>query len=263
MRIVEPKVFVLASTAIEDPGLHAYLDYMMGDGGKAAAELLLESGSESSAETLIEIAGRACYRSFAPGLNPNVMKVRTGNKAYIGNLLKQLHGSVLEHATVTFAFVDVSRVFTHELVRHRSGTAVSQESMRYVRLDHIPFAQSDALAEGYADSVTCNSVKDYELSLKQLAMHWDLDNKPFAEKKRLTSAMRRLAPIGTATSIIWTCNLRELRHVITLRTAAGAEEEIRKVFRVVADIAKDLYPAVFQDFEERADGSWEPKYWKV
>jgi hypothetical protein len=32
-----------------------------------------------------------------------------------------------------------SRVFSHEIVRHRPGTAVSQESRRYVRLDELPF----------------------------------------------------------------------------------------------------------------------------
>ena len=40
-----------------------------------------------------------------------------------------------------FSFVlhNVSRVVTHELVRHRPGTAVSQESLRFVRLTDIPF----------------------------------------------------------------------------------------------------------------------------
>ena len=34
---------------------------------------------------------------------------------------------------------NVSRVFTHELVRHRAGSAFSQESLRYVRLTDIGF----------------------------------------------------------------------------------------------------------------------------
>ena len=34
---------------------------------------------------------------------------------------------------------NVSRVATHELVRHRAGVAVSQESLRFVRLDDLPF----------------------------------------------------------------------------------------------------------------------------
>src|SRR5262245_24717498 len=90
-------------------------------------------GSGESAETLIEFAGRLCYRSWEPGLNPNVRKIRTDRGEYFENLLASGHGSVLEHANFTFVFHHVSRVFTHELVRHRAGSAFSQESLRYVR----------------------------------------------------------------------------------------------------------------------------------
>ena len=46
--------------------------------------------------------------------------------------------------------------------------------------------------------------------------------------------MRRFAPDGVATCIMWTANVRALRHVIEARTAPGAEEEIRLVFAEVA-----------------------------
>jgi thymidylate synthase (FAD) len=71
--------------------------------------------------------------------------VRTDQHEYLGNLLASLHGSVLEHASDTFAFHNVSRVFTHELVRHRAGSAFSQESLRYVRLAEIGFRVPEAL----------------------------------------------------------------------------------------------------------------------
>jgi thymidylate synthase ThyX len=63
--------------------------------------------------------------------------------------------------------------------------------------------------------------------------------------------------------MIWTCNMRELRHVITLRTDASAEEEIRRVIGMLAEIAIPRYPAIFQDFHKNEDGSWEPENWKV
>src|SRR5271165_5797005 len=46
---------------------------------------------------------------------------------------------MIEHVSFTFVLHNVSRVFTHEIVRHRPGTAISQESLRYVRLDELPF----------------------------------------------------------------------------------------------------------------------------
>ncbi len=99
----------------------------------------------NAAELLVEFCGRACYRSWEPGLNKNVTRIREDQREYLRNLLSSLHGSVLEHANYTFAFRQVSRVFTHELVRHRAGSAFSQESLRYVRLTEIGFRVPEAL----------------------------------------------------------------------------------------------------------------------
>ena len=49
----------------------------------------------------------------------------------------------------------------------------------------------------------------------------DDEGVPFHVKKEVTSALRRLAPIGLSTDIIWTANARTLRHVIEMRTAPG------------------------------------------
>ena len=55
-----------------------------------------------------------CYRSWEPGLNPNVRKVREDQEAYLQNILKQQHGSVLQHASFTFVLHNVSRVFCYD-----------------------------------------------------------------------------------------------------------------------------------------------------
>ncbi|MGH7405219.1 MAG: FAD-dependent thymidylate synthase, partial [Candidatus Methylomirabilales bacterium] len=115
MKQVEPQVFLLARPAINDEGLAAYL--------RAVGASSWGTDAPSGAEKLVEVAGRSCYRSFEPGLNPNVTRIREGSKTYLENILNVKHGSVLEHASWTFAFFNVSRVFTHELVRHRAGTA--------------------------------------------------------------------------------------------------------------------------------------------
>ena len=86
---------------------------------------------------------------------------------------------------------------------------------------------------------------------------------PFHVKKEATSALRRLAPIGLSTDIIWTANLRTLRHVIEMRTDEGAEEELRLIFDQVAGIMRAEAPELFQDFTRREDGSWVPEHHKV
>ena len=86
---------------------------------------------------------------------------------------------------------------------------------------------------------------------------------PFHVKKEATSALRRLAPLGLSTDIIWSANLRTLRHVIEMRTAEGAEEELRRVFDEIARVMLREAPNVFQDFERDADGCWRPRHHKV
>ena len=136
MRSVEPEIFLVARPEVDYDAMAAYLREV---GGERWLERIDRDQLGNDAQDLAEFAGKMCYRSWEPGLNPNVRKVRDDQDAYLQNILKQAHGSVLEHASFTFVLHNVSRVFTHEVIRHRPGTAVSQESLRYVRLDELPF----------------------------------------------------------------------------------------------------------------------------
>ena len=211
----------------------------------------------SDSELLCEVMGRLCYRSFEPGLNPNVTRVREGNAPYLANILQVGHGSVLEHASLNFIFADVSRVVTHELVRHRAGTAISQESLRFVRLDALSAYVPVHIRESEAGmEIFARTFEELERIQQELARLYAIDDeKQFAVKKQLTSAFRRLAPIGVATTIGWSCNFRTLRHVIEMRTDPHAEEEIRFLFGEVFHLVRDRYPNLFSDYdEEEVDG---------
>jgi len=262
MRETAPSIHLIARPALDADAVRAYLEDV--GGGSWLDRREDEAGGEvNDAELLVEFCGRLCYRSWEPGLNPNVTRVRTDRHEYLGNLLASAHGSVLEHANYTFVFRNVSRVFTHELVRHRAGSAFSQESLRYVRLTDIGFRVPSAL-ETVREQVVelVERLEEFQVSAAQ-ALGLDDEGVPFAVKKEVTSALRRLAPIGLSTDIVWTANLRTLRHVIEMRTAAGAEEELRLVFDRVAQVMRAEAPSLFQDFERDPDGAWVPRYRKV
>jgi thymidylate synthase (FAD) len=239
--------------------------YLTEVGGEAWLERRLNEadGTPRAGELLVEFAGRTCYRSWEPGLNPNVTKVRTDQREYFGNILSSAHGSVLEHANWSFALRDVSRTFTHELVRHRAGSAFSQESLRYVRLTDIGFRVPPAL-EPMREQVLSIVEQLEELQVSAAsALGMDEEGVPFHVKKEVTSALRRLAPMGLSTDIVWTTNARTLRHVIEMRTAEGAEEELRLVFDLVAQAMRAEAPGLFQDFTRGEDGAWVPEHRKV
>jgi thymidylate synthase (FAD) len=262
MHETTPKVFLLARPSIDVEGMRGYLADV---GGESWLKRRLEEseGAPNGGELIVEFGGRACYRSWEPGLNPNVTKVRTDQREYFANILKSAHGSVLEHANYSFVIRNCSRVFTHELVRHRAGSAFSQESLRYVRLADIGFRVPPAL-EPVREQVLSivEQLEEFQTSAaEQLGI--DEQGVPFHVKKEVTSALRRLAPIGLSTDIVWTANARTLRHVIEMRTAEGAEEELRLVFDTIARIMLAEAPGLFQDFTRGDDGTWVPEHRKV
>jgi thymidylate synthase (FAD) len=257
-----PKVFLIARPSIDVEGMRGYLRDV---GGESWLEhrLAEAGGAPNGGELIVEFAGRACYRSWEPGLNPNVTRVRTDQREYFANILHSAHGSVLEHASWTFALRDVSRAFTHELVRHRAGSAFSQESLRYVRLTDIGFRVPPALEPLREQVLSIVEQLEQIQVTGAKALGIDEQGVPFHVKKEVTSALRRIAPIGLSTDIVWTANARTLRHVIEMRTADSAEEELRLVFDLVARVMLAEAPGLFQDFTRSDDGSWVPEHHKV
>ena len=261
MHETQPSVFLISRPSVDVEEMRAYLESVGGESWLEMREDVREALNDG--ELLAEFGGRMCYRSWEPGLNPNVTRIRTDQQAYFANVLQSAHGSVLEHANFSFAFRNVSRVFTHELVRHRAGSAFSQESLRYVRLTDIGVRVPPALEPLREQVISLvETLEEFQLSAAQ-TLKLDEDGLPFAVKKEITSALRRLAPIGLSTDILWTANVRTLRHVIEMRTAPGAEEELRLVFNAVAEKMKVEVPNLFQDFSRQEDGSWVPEWRKV
>jgi len=260
-RETTPEVFLIARPSIDVAAMGAYLESVGGTGWLEGR--LEQSAHPNPGEHLVEFCGRVCYRSWEPGLNANVSRIRTDQREYLGNLLASQHGSVLEHASFTFALRNVSRVFTHELVRHRAGSAFSQESLRYVRLTDIGLRVAPALEPVREQVVSLvEQLEEFQVAAAQ-QLGLDDEGVPFHVKKEVTSALRRLAPLGLSTDIVWTANVRTLRHVIEMRTAPGAEEELRSVFDAIARVMVTEAPLLFQDFVREDDGTWRPEHRKV
>lgn len=246
MHRVEPEIHVVAETVVNREGLASYLESIGAVGW--------ESDAVSEIEEIVEVMGRSCYKSFGVGLNPNVTRTRKENGAHLANLLAQGHDSVLEHGWVSFMFTNVSRVFTHELVRHRVGVAISQESLRYVRLTDLGLwlpscFWDNSKAVAIFERAWQQAEANYAEVLSEEVLGFNLDEAGFEAKKEFTSAARRLAPIGLSTNIGWSCNVRTLRHCLEMRTGPGAEEEMRLVFGKVGRFLQAHWPHLLGDYE--------------
>jgi thymidylate synthase (FAD) len=286
---VEIEVFNIARTMIDHNEVLRWLNRL------DATEFDWPDQSEvSDPALLIAMAAKRCYMSFQPGLNPNVTRVRQNYVDFFDNILSSGHGSVLEHASYSYAIEGLSRVATAELNRHRAGWAISEGSMRFIRFDeNIPYWLPLSLRDADDDDADLRARKEMsrmvfnsafrqtELLYSELLQIWGMTelDKNFGYKKKVTSCMRRIVPLGVATGGVWTGNIRALRHVIALRTAAAAEEEIAYTFGLIAEDIIKREPLLFGDFDgplqepllfgdfdgplqERGD-AYEPKYYKV
>ena len=272
MKNVKIEVFPIARTMVDRNAVRRWLDHVGADNYEVPT-----TDTATDPALLIALAAKRCYMSFEPGLNPNVTRVRSDLVEYFDNILKSGHGSVLEHASYTFAIEGVSRVFTGEMNRHRAGWAISEGSMRFIRFTDIPWWLPTSLEDQPGDNAELLEKKrrtrdefgraftDAEEHYKTLLDIWEMDsgNKNFSYKKKLTSCLRRIIPMGVATGGVWTGNIRALRHVIALRTSSAAEEEILLVFSMIAKSIRDTEPLLFGDFEQTTEGYWVPKYQKV
>lgn len=207
-------------------------------------------------EDLIERACRTCYLSFHRYDPPK------STEELIKKILHHGHFSVLEHASATFRVKGGSRVFTHEMVRHRL-VSPSQESQRYVCYADRP---GDPEARNFKDRPR-KKTRDFEVVVPP-----SVDAADFVEGaspretylaacaeifelyERLLSAgvppedARYLLPNATTSEIVLTGNFREWRHVCTVRTTPQAHWEIRLVIMQILKHMKTLAPIVFHDF---------------
>ena len=153
---------------------------------------------------------------------------------FLSVLRESGHMSPFEHASFTYAVEGVSRVATHQLVRHRIAS-YSQRSQRYVSMDGSgcvlpPEVENVAEARAIFEECAKSAYDAYE---RMTALGVPKEDARF------------ILPHGWETAIVVTMNARELRHFFELRLCRRAQWEIREVARrmlvLVYGTAKELF----------------------
>ncbi len=235
--IREPKVYLVGRQDIDRSGIGRFLD---------EHGMTWQTDTEVGGEQLAEAGGRLCYLSFGKG--------RKSNAEYIGNIIAQKHGSVLEHAVWNFVIAGVSRSFTHELVRHRAGFAYSQLSQRYVDESIASYIEPDIIAEDetlhdvWLRSVEVSHQAYLTLVAGLMEKLADMTDKTH-RRKLARQAARSVLPNATETMIFVSANGRALRHFIEMRGSEWAEVEIRKVALDLLRIMQREAPNLFSDYD--------------
>lgn len=183
-------------------------------------------------DRIIYAAAKICYSQEF------VKSGEVVNESKVKKLLKTLyesgHMSPFEHALFTFEVSNISRVTTHQLVRHRLAS-FCQQSQRYTN-------------SGNANVIVPESVQ----GLEPANAIFDRAVKACFEAYETLVAMgvpqedaRYILPHGTASKIAVSMNARELDHFFTLRLCKRAQWEIRLLAERMLECAKNVAPVAF------------------
>ena len=150
----------------------------------------------------------------------------------VDSLLEQLlssgHLSPFEHVSFTFAIDGISRVTSHQLVRHRLAS-YTQQSQRFVSFKELNFVTpatimaKENLKAKYGELIRAS----YELYREML------DSGVPAEDARY------VLPNAVETKLVMTMNARALMHACSLRLCQKAQWEMVELFeRIKAEVTK-------------------------
>lgn len=183
----------------------------------------------------IEAAGRICYKSEA-------RITETSARKFVKTILDSGHHSVIEHCNVSARIV-TNRGVTHELVRHRLA-AYSQESTRYVDYGHRNMLFIEPVWWPQADIWQ-------RYTFGKILKHCAAAYKHLLDLGWAPQQAREVLPNGLKTEIVMTGNLREWRHVFSLRCSKAAHPQMRELMLEGLRKFSDAIPVLFDDLKER------------
>jgi thymidylate synthase (FAD) len=158
-----------------------------------------------------------------------------GDEKFIINLINIGHKGILEHTYFTFHVSKISRVLTHQLVRHRIASYLQQSGR------HVTPKKTD-----YVIPPSINTVHELQHYKEYMEFQWD----NFQSLKKMGVPLedaRYILPDGYYTHIVITMNARQLRHFFKLRCSEEAQWEIREMATIMLKKCHEIYPVFFHD----------------
>ena len=154
--------------------------------------------------------------------------------------------SVVEHASLT-VILYVDRGITHEIVRHRLAS-YTQESTRFVNYEKkMPpkFIYPDP--EGYIESGVGIGIPQYDVDWVEAIIACEIAYKKLIGKGWKPQIARSVLPNALGSKIVMTCNLRNWRHFLLMRSTREAHPQMRQVIDPLLEEMKATIPIFFED----------------
>lgn len=233
-------------------------------------------------EEVVAQAAKLCYSHV--GVD-GIMEKLTPEKIekFVDHLATIGHESPLEHVNFTFAIEGISRVTTHQLVRHRLAS-YSQQSQRYVKLEQFEYIIPPEIEKNKdAKKIFIETMERDQQAYDELVMllivdkidkkhpGWTKDKKYLEEynkyngdrtlvdifkeynkkeynalEKEAIEDARYVFPNACETKIVCTMNARSLLHFFNVRCCNRAQWEIRAMADEMLKECKKVAPTLFK-----------------
>lgn len=186
-------------------------------------------------ERTVAMSARLCYSPIgAAQLEERISDEQAAN--LVRKLVSMGHLSTLEHVTFTFAIEGVSRVLTHQLVRHRIAS-YSQQSQRYVK------------EQEFETIIPASIAAKPEAKQKFTELMEEIQNlyNEFLAMDIPAEDARYILPNAAETKIVCTFNARSLLNFFSLRCCTRAQWEIRALANEMLRQCKEAVPVIFEN----------------
>ena len=185
-------------------------------------------------EKTVAMSARLCYSPIgAAQLEEKITDEQAAK--LVRKLVEMGHFSTLEHVTFTFAIEGVSRVLTHQLVRHRIAS-YSQQSQRYVKEHDFETILPLSIAARPAEREKFEKLMG---EIRTLYTEWTEMGIPPEDA-------RYILPNAAETKIVVTMNVRSLYNFFRLRCCTRAQWEIRALAEKMLAEVKEVAPVLFE-----------------
>lgn len=188
----------------------------------------------------IEKAMRTCYRTEGSITDDSY-------KRLIAKSINSGHGSVMEHEKITVK-LRCSVGTYKDLTRHRVGTAWSIESTRWCNYSKDRFGTELRFIDPHM-YMKLGEYDVWERCMKNIEKSY----MEGAEAGMTPDQLRLMLPHSTAADVIMTCNIREWRHILNLRTKKDVHPEIRQLLIPLLLKFQYMMPELFGDIEYDKD----------
>ena len=147
---------------------------------------------------------------------------------FIKKAIKAGHDSILEHINLTYEVTNLSRACLQELARHRH-ISLSVESTRHTL--------KDKAKEIFKNNEVNMLENSYLVPFKILCEKEDITN----------DKLKYFLPEFWPTNLVMTANVRELRHIVKLRTNPAALPEFQELAKNLVEELPERYKYFLAD----------------